>query len=85
MAAQLIEMKNKDPEFFDNVLEQLPVYESSCIMDAISYTDWSVCSDKCNGSCEKGRKSALGTTDSNGGWRRSNETRLPSMAAGIGW
>lgn len=54
MAAQLIEMKNKDPEFFDSVLEQLPVYESSCIMDAISYTDWGVCSGKCKGYVNRG-------------------------------
>ena len=43
MAAQLIEMSNKDPEFFDKVMEQLPVDEQSYITDAISYTDLSVC------------------------------------------
>ena len=84
MAAQLIEMKNKDPEFFDSVLEQLPVYESSCIMDAISYSDWGVCSGKCKGSCEQGRGIVHRIAFLNGGWRRSNETHLPSIAAGNG-
>lgn len=42
MAAQLIEMENKDPKFFDKVMEQLPAYEHSCIMDAMSYTNLNV-------------------------------------------
>ena len=37
MIAQLRDMEDKDTEFYDKVLESLPVYESDCFINAVEF------------------------------------------------